>query len=92
MSFFVYCLSCDQRGGSVPRRYSEFVFLWECLTRRYPFRLFPALPPKRIGGAFSSLSVDPYLTSIPADEQFLEQRKYASDIPGLDHQLIEEEH
>jgi len=25
------------------------VFLWEVLTRRYPFRLFPALPPKRIG-------------------------------------------
>jgi len=45
----------QQRGGSVPRRYSEFVFLWECLTRRYPFRLFPALPPKRIGREFPCL-------------------------------------
>ncbi|KAJ6518817.1 hypothetical protein C8R45DRAFT_806412 [Mycena sanguinolenta] len=47
------------RGTTVPRRYSEFVFVWECLLRRYPFRLFPALPPKRIG----------------ADEVFIEQRR-----------------
>ncbi|KAJ7890524.1 hypothetical protein B0H14DRAFT_3081669 [Mycena olivaceomarginata] len=47
------------RGTPVPRRYSEFVFVWECLLRRYPFRLFPALPPKRIG----------------ADEVFIEQRR-----------------
>jgi hypothetical protein len=37
----------------VTRRYSEFVYLWDVLLRRYPFRLFPALPPKRIGGEFS---------------------------------------
>ncbi|KAF9047100.1 hypothetical protein BDZ89DRAFT_1058168 [Hymenopellis radicata] len=35
-------------GSPVTRRYSEFVFLWDVLTRRYPFRLFPALPPKRL--------------------------------------------
>ncbi|KIY63578.1 hypothetical protein CYLTODRAFT_359731 [Cylindrobasidium torrendii FP15055 ss-10] len=45
--------------GVVSRRYSEFVYLWDVLTRRYPFRLFPALPPKRVG----------------PDEQFLEQRR-----------------
>jgi len=54
----VSCVSCNvipflsregQRGAPVHRRYSEFVFLWDCLARRYPFRLFPALPPKRIG-------------------------------------------
>jgi sorting nexin-8 len=73
--YMVYEVTTE-RGGSVARRYSEFVFLWECLTRRYPFRLFPALPPKRIG----------------ADEQFLEQRRYASDILGLDHHRIEEEY
>lgn len=33
----------------MPRRYSEFVFLWDCLVKRYPFRLLPALPPKRVG-------------------------------------------
>lgn len=56
--YFVYQVETD-RGTPVTRRYSEFVYLWECLTRRYPFRLFPALPPKRIG----------------ADEHFLEQRR-----------------
>lgn len=55
-SLILTCLVCDltsfiQRGPSVTRRYSEFVILWECLHRRYPFRLFPALPPKRIGRA-----------------------------------------
>jgi len=40
-----------QRGGTVQRRYSEFTFLWDCLVRRYPFRLLPQLPPKRIGRA-----------------------------------------
>ncbi|KAL1747816.1 hypothetical protein HDZ31DRAFT_30940 [Schizophyllum fasciatum] len=49
----------SSRGNPVTRRYSEFVYLWECLTRRYPFRLFPALPPKRIG----------------PDEYFIEQRR-----------------
>ena len=39
----------SQRGAPVPRRYSEFVFLWDVLVKRYPFRLLPALPPKRIG-------------------------------------------
>lgn len=38
-----------QRAPPVPRRYSEFLILWDCLVRRYPFRLLPALPPKRIG-------------------------------------------
>ncbi|KAJ6610221.1 hypothetical protein B0H10DRAFT_437803 [Mycena sp. CBHHK59/15] len=56
--YMVYEISTS-RGSPVPRRYSEFAFVWECLTRRYPFRLFPALPPKRIG----------------ADELFLEQRR-----------------
>jgi hypothetical protein len=41
-----------QRGSTVQRRYSEFAFLWDCLVRRYPFRLLPQLPPKRIGRRF----------------------------------------
>jgi hypothetical protein len=45
--FFPLCLL--QRGAPVQRRYSEFVFLWDVLVRRYPFRLLPALPPKRVG-------------------------------------------
>ncbi|KAL1701925.1 hypothetical protein EV121DRAFT_262592 [Schizophyllum commune] len=56
--YTVYQIS-SSRGSPVTRRYSEFVYLWEVLTRRYPFRLFPALPPKRIG----------------PDEYFIEQRR-----------------
>ncbi|KAG1880479.1 hypothetical protein C8R48DRAFT_752252 [Suillus tomentosus] len=37
-----------EHGAPVHRRYSEFAFLWDCLVRRYPFRLLPALPPKRV--------------------------------------------
>lgn len=64
----------------MPRRYSEFVFLWECLTRRYPFRLFPSLPPKRIGREFLHCIVYAYSNLIlsfvfTADEHFLEQRR-----------------
>ncbi|KZT18651.1 hypothetical protein NEOLEDRAFT_1103309 [Neolentinus lepideus HHB14362 ss-1] len=57
--YTVYEVKSDQRGAAVPRRYSEFVFLWDVLVRRYPFRLLPALPPKRIG----------------PDENFIEQRR-----------------
>lgn len=56
--YMVYKIS-SERGNPVQRRYSEFVYLWDCLVRRYPFRLLPALPPKRIG----------------PDEHFLELRR-----------------
>ncbi|KAL4065857.1 hypothetical protein V8B97DRAFT_1932324 [Scleroderma yunnanense] len=48
-----------ERTDPVHRRYSEFVFLWDCLVRRYPFRLLPTLPPKRV----------------QPDAAFLEQRR-----------------
>ncbi|KAF8524191.1 hypothetical protein JB92DRAFT_3081791 [Gautieria morchelliformis] len=54
----VYSITTS-RGAPVQRRYSEFVFVWDCLVRRYPFRILPALPPKRIG----------------PDANFLEQRR-----------------
>ncbi|KAI5118686.1 hypothetical protein M0805_003623 [Coniferiporia weirii] len=56
--YMMYEIS-SERGVPVSRRYSEFVFLWDCLVRRYPFRLLPQLPPKRVG----------------ADDSFLEQRR-----------------
>lgn len=56
--YMLYGISTE-RGSTVHRRYSEFTFLWDCLVRRYPFRLLPQLPPKRIG----------------PDEMFLEQRR-----------------
>lgn len=50
----------------VPRRYSDFVWLLEVLHRRYPFRLLPNLPPKRV-------AVNGY--HFVADEGFLERRR-----------------
>lgn len=50
----------------VVRRYSDFLWLLECLVKIYPFRLLPVLPPKR-------LAVDGrYLSS---DSYFLERRR-----------------
>ncbi|KAI0343075.1 hypothetical protein BDW22DRAFT_1228914 [Trametopsis cervina] len=56
--YLVYEVGTD-RAPPVPRRYSEFVILWDCLVRRYPFRLIPQLPPKRLG----------------PDDSFIEQRR-----------------
>ncbi|QLL35065.1 hypothetical protein HG536_0H04410 [Torulaspora globosa] len=47
---------------SVIRRYSDFVWLQEVLLKRYPFRLIPELPPKKIG-------------TQNADAVFLERRR-----------------
>ncbi|CEL62908.1 Sorting nexin MVP1 OS=Cryptococcus neoformans var, neoformans serotype D (strain JEC21 / ATCC MYA-565) GN=MVP1 PE=3 SV=1 [Rhizoctonia solani AG-1 IB] len=55
--YILYAVQTDR--GTVQRRYSEFAWLWDCLIRRYPFRVVPSLPPKRIG----------------PDDQFLEQRR-----------------
>ncbi|KAG8862145.1 Sorting nexin mvp1 [Tulasnella sp. 330] len=46
--YTVYVIQSDN-GAQVNRRYSEFVFLWDCLVKRYPFRILPQLPPKRLG-------------------------------------------
>lgn len=45
-----YQVSSSRRGSKVVRRYSDFVWLLDCLQRRYPFRQLPLLPPKRVGG------------------------------------------
>ncbi|RMD43809.1 hypothetical protein DV735_g1307, partial [Chaetothyriales sp. CBS 134920] len=43
-----YEVKTIRRGGSVVRRYSDFVWLLDCLHKRYPFRRLPLLPPKRV--------------------------------------------
>ncbi|EGG07004.1 uncharacterized protein MELLADRAFT_106215 [Melampsora larici-populina 98AG31] len=48
LKYNVYSVDHEKKGTSVPRRYSDFVWLHECLLKRYPFRLVPGLPPKRI--------------------------------------------
>lgn len=45
-----YEVKTKRRGSSVVRRYSDFVWLLDCLQKRYPFRRLPLLPPKRVQG------------------------------------------
>ena len=45
-----YEVKAIRRGSSVVRRYSDFVWLLDCLQKRYPFRRLPLLPPKRVQG------------------------------------------
>ncbi|KAI8098456.1 uncharacterized protein BX664DRAFT_287943 [Halteromyces radiatus] len=45
-----YIVESQQRSSLVLRRYSDFFWLWEVLLKRYPCRLVPHLPPKKISG------------------------------------------
>ena len=38
-------------NGVVERRFRDFVYLQDVLVKRYPFRLLPSLPPKRLSVA-----------------------------------------
>lgn len=55
-----YVIESQQRSSKVLRRYSDFYWLWEILTRRFPIRAVPNLPPKKVGGK---------------DDSFLEKRR-----------------
>ncbi|KTW27991.1 hypothetical protein T552_01856 [Pneumocystis carinii B80] len=41
-----YVLFSVIRGSRVIRRYSDFLWLQECLIKKYPFRQVPLMPPK----------------------------------------------
>ena len=43
-----YEVKSFRRSSSVVRRYSDFVWLLDCLQKRYAFRRLPLLPPKRV--------------------------------------------
>ena len=47
-----YEVKSARRASSVVRRYSDFVWLLDCLHKRYPFRALPLLPPKRVAGRY----------------------------------------
>lgn len=47
-----YEVNSARRGSTVVRRYSDFVWLLDCLQKRYPFRQLPLLPPKRVSGTY----------------------------------------
>ncbi|KAF9911933.1 Sorting nexin mvp1 [Lobosporangium transversale] len=53
-----YIVESKNRQTTVVRRYSDFWWMLEVLSKRFPFRILPNLPPKRLG----------------ADEAFLERR------------------
>lgn len=46
-----YWVHSHQRQTSVRRRYSDFYWFWETLLKRYPFRVVPNLPPKKMSGS-----------------------------------------
>lgn len=48
-----YEISSNRRSTKVVRRYSDFVWLLDCLHKRYPFRQLPLLPPKRVASKWS---------------------------------------
>ncbi|POR38582.1 Sorting nexin mvp-1 [Tolypocladium paradoxum] len=53
-----YEVASQRRGSKVIRRYSDFVWLLDCLQKRYPFRILPLLPPKRVAVNGNHLSND----------------------------------
>ncbi|KIY01251.1 uncharacterized protein Z520_02803 [Fonsecaea multimorphosa CBS 102226] len=53
-----YEVKAARRGSSVVRRYSDFVWLLDCLQKRYPFRRLPLLPPKRVQVNGAHLTAD----------------------------------
>lgn len=61
------CVSISQnRGTTVIRRYSDYIWLNDYLHKRYPFRLIAPVPAKR-------LAVSGHHAF--ADQQFLERRR-----------------
>ncbi|KAK5059815.1 hypothetical protein LTR84_009698 [Exophiala bonariae] len=62
-----YEVKTIRRGSSVVRRYSDFVWLLDCLQKRYPFRRLPLLPPKRVQLNGTHLAADAAI--------FLEKRR-----------------
>ena len=61
-----YEVASVRRNSKVIRRYSDFVWLLDCLHKRYPFRQLPLLPPKRVQFNGNHLA---------ADGGFLEKRR-----------------
>ncbi|MCJ1401195.1 Sorting nexin mvp1 [Xylographa trunciseda] len=53
-----YEVKSARRASTVIRRYSDFVWLLDCLHKRYPFRQLPLLPPKTIAVNGRHLSSD----------------------------------
>ncbi|KAG2174169.1 hypothetical protein INT43_004189 [Umbelopsis isabellina] len=46
----MYIVQNSERSSRVLRRYNDFAWLYDAITRRYPTRMIPTLPPKNLGG------------------------------------------
>lgn len=64
----VYIVTSTLRESQVTRRYSDWIWLSECLVKRYPFRCLPILPPKRIAVPIAG-------KHLSADDVFIERRR-----------------
>ncbi|XP_048724245.1 sorting nexin-8 isoform X3 [Caretta caretta] len=62
-----YEVSSKRFKCSVYRRYNDFVVFHEMLLQKFPYRMVPALPPKRMLGVFPPV----------ADREFIESRRRA---------------
>ncbi|CAH1395473.1 unnamed protein product [Nezara viridula] len=58
-----YVVTSKRFSSHVFRRYNDFVAFYELLLGRFPYRLIPKLPPKKVVGVF------------PSDSNFLENRR-----------------
>ncbi|EKV15871.1 Sorting nexin mvp1 [Penicillium digitatum PHI26] len=63
-----YEVKSARRGSTVIRRYSDFVWLLDCLQKRFPFRQLPLLPPKRVSVNGTHLTAD--------SSSFLKKRRH----------------
>jgi PX domain len=74
-----YEVKTIRKGNSVVRRYSDFVWLLDCLQKRYPFRRLPLLPPKRVQGMITPANGPIVLTS---GSQWNTPRRRRVRLPG----------
>lgn len=81
-----YEVKSTRKSSTVIRRYSDFVWLLDCLHKRYPFRQLPLLPPKRVASKhtvillkfFLLISNESILVNgrhLSADAAFIEKRR-----------------
>lgn len=56
-----YEVASIRRNTKVVRRYSDFVWLLDCLHKKYPFRQLPLLPPKRVASEYHLFAVLYYM-------------------------------
>jgi sorting nexin-8 len=56
-----YEVSSIRRNSRVIRRYSDFVWLLDCLHKKFPFRQLPLLPPKRVASKCLRLIIQKFV-------------------------------